>query len=164
MIVDGWEKKKLMINFFLLLSRQGKLRLAKWYDHSSLRDRQRIVREVTTIVVGRRSRACNFVEYKDSTLVYKRYASLYFVAGVDENENELLVLETIHRFVETLDRFFENVCELDLIFNFHKAHYILDEFIIAGEVAEPSMKAVLRSVMQAEDLEAEELQEDRRIF
>jgi AP-1 complex subunit sigma 1/2 len=100
----------------------------------------------------------------DKRIVYKRYASLYFIAGVDQEENELLVLEMIHRFVETLDRFFENVCELDLIFNFHKAHYILDEFIMAGEVQEPSMKAVLRAVAAAEEIENEELQEDRRLF
>ena len=27
----------------------------------------------------------------------------------------------VHHFVECLDRYFGNVCELDLIFNFHKA-------------------------------------------
>jgi hypothetical protein len=32
-------------------------------------------------------------------------------------------------------RYFGNVCELDLIFNFHKAYYILDELLIAGEGA-----------------------------
>jgi hypothetical protein len=36
------------------------------------------------------------------------------------------------RFVEVLDRYFQNVCELDLIFNFHKAYYILDELLVAG--------------------------------
>jgi AP-1 complex subunit sigma 1/2 len=36
--------------------------------------------------------------------VYKRYASLYFVCGVDPGDNELLALETIHEFVEVLDR------------------------------------------------------------
>lgn len=45
----------------------------------------------------------------DMKLVYKRYASLYFVAGITEEENELMVLEVIHRYVETLDRYFENV-------------------------------------------------------
>lgn len=30
-------------------------------------------------------------------------------------------LEAIHLFVEILDHFFSNVCELDLVFNFHKA-------------------------------------------
>lgn len=42
-------------------------------------------------------------------LVYKRYASLFFIAGVDGEENELLVLEVLHRYVETLDKYFENV-------------------------------------------------------
>lgn len=30
----------------------------------------------------------------------RRYASLYFLACVDEDDNELIVLETIHHFVE----------------------------------------------------------------
>ena len=42
------------------------------------------------------------------------------MAGVDDEENELGVLEFIHAFVEILDKYFGNVCELDLIFNFHK--------------------------------------------
>jgi hypothetical protein len=29
-------------------------------------------------------------------------------------------VQIIHHFVEILDRYFGNVCELDLIFNFHK--------------------------------------------
>ena len=48
-----------------------------------------------------------------------RYASLYFAAGVEKEDNELIVLDVIHHFVEILDRYFGNVCELDLIFNFH---------------------------------------------
>lgn len=36
------------------------------------------------------------------------------------DDNELLTLEIIHHFVEVLDKYFKNVCELDLIFNFHK--------------------------------------------
>ena len=78
------------------------------------------------------------------------YASLYFVIGVDPEDNELNALEIIHHFVEVLDRYFGNVCELDLIFNFHKAYYLLDELIIAGELQESSKKAVLR-VCAAQD-------------
>jgi hypothetical protein len=36
--------------------------------------------------------------------VYKRYASLYFMLAVDDEENELIVLETIQHYVEILDR------------------------------------------------------------
>ena len=53
-------------------------------------------------------------------VVYKRYASLYFVMGIEPSDNELINLEIVHHFVEVLDRYFGNVCELDLIFNFHK--------------------------------------------
>jgi AP-1 complex subunit sigma 1/2 len=42
------------------------------------------------------------------------------------------------------------VCELDLIFNFHKAYYILDEVLIAGELQESSKKSVAR-VIAAQD-------------
>jgi len=83
-------------------------------------------------------------------VIYKRYASLFFVIGVDNTDNDLLGLEIIHHFVEILDRYFGNVCELDLIFNFHKAYYILDELIMCGELQETSKKAVLR-VVAAQD-------------
>lgn len=38
------------------------------------------------------------------------------------------------------------VCELDIIFNFEKAYYMLDELLIAGEVQETSKKNVLKAI------------------
>ncbi len=61
-----------------------------------------------------------YIYKKQFTFIYLRYASLYFITIVDKDENELVVLEVIHHFVEVLDKYFGNVCELDLIFNFHK--------------------------------------------
>lgn len=52
--------------------------------------------------------------------------------------------------MEILDKYFGNVCELDLIFNFHKAYFILDELLLAGEMAEPSKRTVSR-VVDAQD-------------
>ena len=63
---------------------------------------------------------CNFLDYNDFKIVYKRYASLYFVTIVDKDDNELYILEIIHHYVEILDQYFGNVCELDIIFNFNK--------------------------------------------
>jgi len=139
-----------MIHFVLLISRQGKVRLTKWYSPYSSKEKARAVREVSAVVLSRQQKQCNFLEYKDKKIIYKRYASLYFLACVDEDDNELIVLETIHHFVEVLDRYFGNVCELDLIFNFHKAYHILDELLITGELQEPSKKAILR-VTAAQD-------------
>jgi hypothetical protein len=52
----------------------------------------------------------------------RRYAGLFFTLCVDVNDNELGCLEAIHLFVEVLDQYFGNVCELDLVFNFHKVY------------------------------------------
>jgi AP-4 complex subunit sigma-1 len=45
-------------------------------------------------------------------VVYRQYASLFFVVAVDEDENEMAILEFIHAFVIVLDDYFGNVCEL----------------------------------------------------
>ncbi|KAF2314598.1 hypothetical protein GH714_027858 [Hevea brasiliensis] len=68
------------------------------------------------------------------------------------DDNELEVLEIIHHYVEILDRYFGSVCELDLIFNFHKAYYILDELLIAGELQESSKKTVARLIAAQDSL------------
>lgn len=52
-------------------------------------------------------------------------------------------MELIHKFVETIDSFFGNVCELDLIFNFEKTIYILDEIILGGYLSETNLRTVL---------------------
>lgn len=75
-----------------------------------------------------------------------RYASLYFVACIEKEDNELIVLDIIHHFVEVLDRYFSNVCELDLIFNFHQAYFILEEMIIGGYIMESSKKQALKMI------------------
>ena len=76
---------------------------------------------------------CSFYEYRGYKIVYRRYASLFFIVGVEgDDENELAILEFIHALVETLDRYFENVCELDIMFNLEKAHFILDEMATRG--------------------------------
>ncbi len=49
--------------------------------------------------------------------------------------------------------FEHQVCELDIIFNFEKAYYILDEFILGGEAQETSKKNVLKSIEQADLLQ-----------
>lgn len=71
------------------------------------------------------------------------YASLHFAMAVDWTDNELNVLEIIHRYVQTLDDYFGTVCELDVIYNFDKAYWILDEMIIGGELQESSKKAII---------------------
>ena len=89
----------------------------------------------------------------------------------------MIALEIIHRYVELLDKYFGSVsfflllitfdaedlaerrqyysnfqvCELDIIFNFEKAYFMLDELLIGGEVQETSKKNVLKAIA-AQDL------------
>uniref|UniRef100_A0A670ZN79 AP complex mu/sigma subunit domain-containing protein n=1 Tax=Pseudonaja textilis TaxID=8673 RepID=A0A670ZN79_PSETE len=74
------------------------------------------------------------------------YASLYFCCAIEGQDNELITLELIHRYVELLDKHFGSVCELDIIFNFEKAYFILDEFLMGGEVQDTSKKSVLKAI------------------
>uniref|UniRef100_A0A8C5B498 AP complex mu/sigma subunit domain-containing protein n=1 Tax=Gadus morhua TaxID=8049 RepID=A0A8C5B498_GADMO len=47
----------------------------------------------------------------------------------------------------------QEVCELDIIFNFEKAYFILDEFLLGGEAQETSKKNVLKAIEQADLLQ-----------
>ncbi|KAK0576737.1 hypothetical protein LWI29_022570 [Acer saccharum] len=135
-----------MIHFVLLVSRQGKVRLAKWYSAYSQKERAKLIRELSGVILTRAPKLCNFVEWMGLKVVYKRYAGLYFCMCIDQDDNELEILDIIHHYVEILDRYFGSVCELDLIFNFHKAYYILDEILIAGELQESSKRVVGRLI------------------
>ena len=61
-----------MIHFVLLISRQGKVRLTKWYSAYTSKDKARTVREVSAVVLARQQKQCNFLEYKDKKIIYKR--------------------------------------------------------------------------------------------
>jgi len=140
-----------MIHWVLLMSRQGKVRLSKWYKTTGAKEKAKTVKDVVQHILPRAPKLCNFVEWADNIkVVYRRYASLFFVFGTDMEDNELQTLELIHHFVEVLDRYFGNVCELDLIFNFHKAFFALDEVFCNGEVQETSKKTALR-LLAAQD-------------
>ena len=69
------------------------------------------------------------------------------------NDNELAMLEAIHLFVEVLDEYFKSVCELDLVFNFHKAYLVLDEMFLAGEIQETSRFVILKKLQMLEKLQ-----------
>lgn len=88
------------------------------------------------MVSKRDDNVCNFLEGgsliggSDYKLIYRHYATLYFVFCVDSSESELGILDLIQVFVETLDKCFENVCELDLIFHADAVHHILSELVM----------------------------------
>lgn len=52
------------IKFMFLVSRQGKVRLSRWYDSYTLKERQTLLKDVGPMVLARKGRLCNFIEYK----------------------------------------------------------------------------------------------------
>uniref|UniRef100_A0A8C1QX96 Adaptor related protein complex 1 subunit sigma 3a n=1 Tax=Cyprinus carpio TaxID=7962 RepID=A0A8C1QX96_CYPCA len=100
------------MRFLLLFSRQGKLRLQKWFTALSDRDKKKIIRDVMQMVLVRPPKSCNFLQWRDLKIVYRRYASLYFCCGLEQGDNELITLELLHRYVELLDQYFGNVRSL----------------------------------------------------
>eukprot|EP00850_Spirogloea_muscicola_P005415 SM000024S07877 [mRNA] locus=s24:911264:911946:- [translate_table: standard] len=86
--------------------------------------------QVHRLVVNRDPKYTNFVEFRTHKVIYRRYAGLFFSLCVDLTDNELAYLESIHLFVEILDHFFSNVCELDLVFNFHKVGPLLSNRVV----------------------------------
>ncbi|KAJ3569282.1 hypothetical protein NP233_g5151 [Leucocoprinus birnbaumii] len=134
----------------------GKVRLTKWYATLPSKTKNTIIRDITTLVLSRRPKMCNVLEYKGRKVVYKRYASLFFIAEIDAADNELTALEILHRYVEVLDRVFGNVCELDLIFNFEMAYFVLDELLLGGEMQETSKSGLVLTVQRVKMVEAED--------
>ncbi|KAF3125982.1 AP-2 complex subunit sigma [Orbilia oligospora] len=159
----------MVLSFILIQNRQGKTRLAKWYapydvhfafvyfpPSVSVKDDEKVKLkgEVHRLVAPRDQKyQSNFVEFRNNKIVYRRYAGLFFCVCVDANDNELAYLEAIHFFVEVLDAFFGNVCELDLVFNFYKVYAILDEVFLAGEIEEASKQTVLTRLEHLDKLE-----------
>ena len=70
--------------------------------------------------------------------------------GIDSDDNELASLELIHLFVETLDKYFGSVCELDVVYNFYKVYTVLDELLIGGEIVETSKVNILKKLREIE--------------
>jgi len=126
---------------------------------------QRLISEIFTLVSNRPNSACNFLplppllassstpstssqQHNDtpSLVTYRHYATLYFIVISTSMESPLALLDLIQVFVEALDRLFENVCELDLIFNFETLHAALGEMIVGGVVVETRLDRVVEGV------------------
>lgn len=163
-----------MILAILVFNNHGKPRLVRFYQHFPEEIQQQIVRETFHLVLKRDDNICNFLESgrkiqafqccpfssliggSDYKLIYRHYATLYFVFCVDSSESELGILDLIQVFVETLDKCFENVCELDLIFHMDKVHFILQEVVMGGMVLETNMNEIVAQMEAQNRLEKSE--------
>ncbi|MBA0633098.1 hypothetical protein Godav_001747 [Gossypium davidsonii] len=243
------------IRFILMVNKQGQTRLAQYYEWLTLEERRALEGEIVRKCLARNEQQCSFVEHRNYKIVYRRYASLFFLVGVDNDEvdalmveilwrrervrgwslgldlkrnlvsetermmskeclgcypslaleeavnaigqptacyeqcnlwrsedtlkyflvldraveldgfgsksglcacwpvglncnkdNELAILEFIHLLVETMDRHFGNVCELDIMFHLEKAHFMLEEMVMNGSIVETSKANILSPI------------------
>ncbi|KAL8365165.1 hypothetical protein RB595_004123 [Gaeumannomyces hyphopodioides] len=149
-----------MINAFLVFNGQGQPRLTKFYTQL-----QRLISEIFTLVSNRPSGSCNFLPLPPllaasagaspdqpqqgdapSLVTYRHYATLFFIVISTTTESPLALIDLIQVYVEALDKLFENVCELDLIFNFETLHAALGEMIVGGVVVETSLDRIVAGV------------------
>ncbi|KAF1988989.1 Adaptor protein complex sigma subunit [Aulographum hederae CBS 113979] len=156
-----------MINAVLVFNNSGQPRLTKFYTQLDTSVQQRLISEIFTLVANRPNSACNFLPLPPllassstpsssasshasndtpSIVTYRHYATLYFIVISTSTESPLALLDFIQVFVEALDRLFENVCELDLIFNFETLHATLSEMIVGGVVIETGLERVVEGV------------------
>lgn len=121
-------------------------------------------------------------DWGECKVVYRHYATLYFIFIVDQQESDLGILDLIQVlatafnachsalrpfpfapvrtsssrrgqvFVEALDKCFENVCELDIIFHSDKVNFVLDEICAAGMVLETNVVQILQAVHEQNKL------------
>ncbi|BEI85220.1 hypothetical protein CcaverHIS002_0506210 [Cutaneotrichosporon cavernicola] len=146
-----------MIRAVLIFNTHGKARLSKFYAPVSVVQQQALISQIFSLISDRPAGVCNFLdapelvfpspsasgkEGDDTRVIYRHYATLYFVFVVDGAESELGILDLIQVFVESLDRAFENVCELDLIFHFDDVQYVLNEIIQGGLVLETNISEI----------------------
>lgn len=66
-------------------------------------------RSIISSVCSQQAVQVLFIKVIQPSVHIGRYASLYFCCCVEQNDNELLTLEVIHRYVELLDKYFGNV-------------------------------------------------------
>ncbi|OAA63051.1 AP-3 complex subunit sigma [Cordyceps fumosorosea ARSEF 2679] len=128
---------------------------------------QRLISEIFTLVSNRPASSCNFLPLPPllaasgtsssgassepqndvpSLVTYRNYATLYFIVISTSTESPLALIDLIQVYVEALDKLFENVCELDLIFNFETLHAALSEMVVGGVVIETSLDRIVAGV------------------
>lgn len=108
------------------------------------------------MVLERGPQACSLLtppllleDLDDIQVIYRQYATLYFVFVVDDQELDLGILDLIQVFVECLDKCFANVCELDLVFGWQTLELVVEEIVQAGMVIDTNVSRIVNSLDEA---------------
>lgn len=147
-----------MIRCILIFNLHGKARLTRYYDGTPVSKQTVILSTLHAELLKRNDDACCSIVInselfsEEDRVVYRLFATLYFVFVIDGAENELATLELIETLVMVMDSCFNNVCELDLIFNFDRANYILDEMVMSGMPFQVESEEIIHSFKESQSL------------
>lgn len=145
-----------MIHSVLIFNNEGVPRLLKFYTSVDIQTQKLLLHQVHQLVIRRNDSQCSFLTpppllkgYEDIKVIYRHYATLYFVFIVDQQESELGILDLIQVFVEVLNKCFENVCELDLVFGWQVLETALEEIVQGGMVIDTSIRKIVLAIDEA---------------
>ncbi|KAG7865174.1 hypothetical protein KL918_004756 [Ogataea parapolymorpha] len=117
---------------------------------------QLLLQQVYELVVARTDAQCSFLtppplleDHSDIKVIYRHYATLYFVFVVDQQESELGILDLIQVFVQVLNTCFHNVSELDLVFGWQVLEAALEEIVQGGMVIDTSIRKIFAAIDEA---------------
>ncbi|KAI7858428.1 AP complex, mu/sigma subunit [Circinella umbellata] len=134
-----------MISFCLITNRRCQTRFIRYYDELP-QDPTAFELNIARECIIRKPAHALFVQVGKYKIVYRVYASLYFIFGYERDENEFAILELIQNCVETLDVYFEKVTELDIVCNIEKVHMIMEETVAKGYCLETNQARILEGV------------------
>uniref|UniRef100_A0A8C7JIS8 Adaptor related protein complex 3 subunit sigma 2 n=1 Tax=Oncorhynchus kisutch TaxID=8019 RepID=A0A8C7JIS8_ONCKI len=143
-----------MIKAILIFNNHGKPRLIRFYEYFAEDVQQQIIRETFHLVSKRDDNVCNFLEGgsliggSDYKLIYRHYATLYFVFCVDSSESELGILDLIQVcYITLLYTYHLQVCYITLLYTYPlQVHFILQEVVMGGMVLETNMNEIVGQV------------------
>lgn len=75
-----------MIRFILLVNKQGQTRVSQYHEYKEVTARAVDEAEIIRKCLARNEKQCSIIEHHGIKLVYRKYASLYFIVGVDQIE------------------------------------------------------------------------------
>lgn len=130
----------------------------KFYTPVDLQTQTLLLKQVHFLLAQRSADRCSFLTpppllegMEDIRIIYRHYATLYFVFIVDEQESELGISDLIQVFVESLNHCLENVCELDLVYGWQVMQTVLGEIVQGGMVVETNINKIMAAVDEAND-------------
>eukprot|EP00560_Eucampia_antarctica_P007013 CAMPEP_0197830194 /NCGR_PEP_ID=MMETSP1437-20131217/6789_1 /TAXON_ID=49252 ORGANISM="Eucampia antarctica, Strain CCMP1452" /NCGR_SAMPLE_ID=MMETSP1437 /ASSEMBLY_ACC=CAM_ASM_001096 /LENGTH=136 /DNA_ID=CAMNT_0043432407 /DNA_START=149 /DNA_END=559 /DNA_ORIENTATION=- len=133
-------------------------------------ERTALESEIIRKCLSRSELQCSFLEYRGYKVIYRRYASLFFIVGTkadldagpgaENKENELGMLEFIHTLVETMDKWAGSICELDIMYQLEQVHFLVNEMVMNGYIVETNRINILKPI----DLIEREGKKDEGMF